>query len=163
MRHQEVHAWFAGRHVYHEIPMSNYPPASYVILWPFLGWLAFTPARWFWACTTIAAISWLARLAVDKSKAGTRSEQTLAVLMILAMNATGVTIGNGQLTIHLLPVLIAGVILTTRNPGTWPQDLLGAGLVLTGLVNRILRPLFSGLSFLCPEGCGQRCWLSAGT
>jgi hypothetical protein len=143
MRHQEVHAWFAGTSVYHKVSMATYPPASYVILWPFLGWLAFAPARWFWACTTIIAIVWLAHLVVDQSKAGTRPEQTLAVLIILSMNATGVTIGNGQLTLHLLPVLIAGVILTTRKPGTWPHDLLGAALVLAGLVKpNITVPFF---------------------
>ena len=38
-RHNEVQAWFAGRPVYGEIVTAVYPPASYAILWPLMGWL----------------------------------------------------------------------------------------------------------------------------
>src|SRR5262245_52331772 len=55
LRHEEVHRWFDGRPVYSELK-STYPPASYPILWPLLGWLAVTPARFLWAATTVVAL-----------------------------------------------------------------------------------------------------------
>ena len=48
--HEFVNGWFAGRPVYLELPTTNYPPASFVILWPLVGWLEITPACWQEAC-----------------------------------------------------------------------------------------------------------------
>ena len=36
-RYHEVLAWFSGETVYGEIHTAVYPPASYTMLWPFLG------------------------------------------------------------------------------------------------------------------------------
>ena len=38
MRWREVHAWFDGLPVYGQILTADYPPGSYTIFWPFLGW-----------------------------------------------------------------------------------------------------------------------------
>ena len=56
-RHNEVQAWFSGRPVYGDIVTAVYPPASYAILWPLLGWLSVTSVRWFWAATTVCALA----------------------------------------------------------------------------------------------------------
>ncbi len=37
--HRLVQLWFVGQPVYPELPGALYPPASYAMLWPFLGWL----------------------------------------------------------------------------------------------------------------------------
>ncbi len=128
-RYDEVHSWLAGKR-----DPGPYPPATYVMLCPLLGWLAFTPAKWLWAATTVAALGWLVYLIVQESGADTPLERVFVALMPLAMYATGATIGNGQLIIHLLPVLVAGLLLLRRGQCRWRNELLAAALVLMALV-----------------------------
>jgi hypothetical protein len=61
-RFNEVREWFAGNAVYGIVDGAVYPPASHVILWPFIGWLPLDGARMLWAVTTLAAavmVAWL--------------------------------------------------------------------------------------------------------
>jgi hypothetical protein len=76
----------------------------------------------------------LTYLIVRESTADTPLERIFVALMLLSMNATGVTIGNGQLIVHLLPVLVAGLLLLYRDRGGWGEDLLAAVLILVTLV-----------------------------
>ena len=55
MFHTLVQRWFAGLPVYEELRIANLPPASYVMLWPLVGWLGPTAARWLWAITSLIA------------------------------------------------------------------------------------------------------------
>jgi hypothetical protein len=134
LRHGEVRHWFAGRPIYSEIGSAVYPPASYVILWPLLGWLAVTPARWLWAVTTVAALGWLVYLVIRESGANTRLERVFVALIPLSMYATGATIGNGQLSVHLLPTLVAGLSMPHQGQCGWRKDFIAAALVLVALV-----------------------------
>ena len=141
--HGLVHGWFAGQPLYSEFPDAIHPPATYAILWPLLGWVALTPARWLWAVTTLAALGWLAYLAVRESLAETPWERAIAALMPFSMYATGATIGNGQLTIHLLPMLLVGVILLQQEQRGWTIDLVAGALILINLVKpSISAPFF---------------------
>jgi len=73
-RYEEVQLWFSGKPVYGIPEMGTYPPATYTLLWPFLGWLTITQARWLWAATTILALGWFIRIAEGKpctNRAGT--------------------------------------------------------------------------------------------
>lgn len=131
--HNLVHQWFAGIPVYSSIGTA-YPPASYLMLWPFVGWLAFTASRWFWAATLVPTLFWLMWLIVRESGATTSLEQAFVALMFLAMNATGVAIGNGQLPLQVLFTLVGGlVLLQWRQGGCWRKWLAG-GLLLAALV-----------------------------
>lgn len=134
LRHEEVSRWFTGRPVYGDLPAAVYPPASYVMLWPLLGWLGFAPARWLWAVTSAGALGALSYFVARESGAETRLERVLVVLLVLSMNAMGVTIGNGQLILHLLPLLMAGLFLTYSMQYSRAENLLGAGLLLITLV-----------------------------
>ena len=134
LRHEAVHDWFAGQSLYQVRPTAVYPPASYVLLWPFLGWLDLTPARWLWAVTSVAALGWLVYLIVQESGADTRLECLFVALLALSMNATGVTIGNGQLILHILPMLLFALLLLRRSRRQWRVRLLAAGLLLFALV-----------------------------
>ncbi|MGH7966105.1 MAG: glycosyltransferase 87 family protein [Candidatus Binatia bacterium] len=141
-RHQEVHLWFAGHSVYTAVGHAVYPPASYVILWPLLGWLSVTAARWLWAVTSVVMLGWLVYLAVRESEAGMRLEQLVIGLLALSMYATSATIGNGQLIVHILPMLITGITRLDRREG-WLPDVLGAALIVTALVSpTIAAPFF---------------------
>lgn len=145
--HKWVNSWFAG------VPVKSalYPPATYAILWPLLGWLAFAPARWFWAVTTVAALGWLAYLVVQQSLADTPSERAAAVLMPLSMYATGAAIGNGQLIVHILPLLVAGLVLLDRQQRGWRLDLLAAALVLITFVKPSISVPFFWIVLFIPN------------
>jgi hypothetical protein len=141
--HRLVRDWFAGRPIYSFARDAIHPPATYVLLWPLLGWLEVTAARWLWAATTIAALGWLSFLSVRESGARNRQERALAALMVLSAYATGAAIGNGQLIIHILPMLVAGLLLLRRPEPSWRSDLLAGALVLFTLIKpSISAPFF---------------------
>ena len=143
MRHAEVHRWFAGRPIYNEPKGAMDPPATYAILWPLLGWLELTPARWLWSATTLAALGWLVYLIVQESGADTPLERVFVALMPISMYATGATIGNGQLIVHLLPILLAGLLLLQHGRGGWREDLLAVAMLLVALVKpSVAAPFF---------------------
>jgi hypothetical protein len=149
-RHLEVHRWFASMPVYSEFHFAVYPPATYLILWPVLGWLEITTARWLWAATEAVALIWLAYLVVRKSEANTAVERTFVALLPLSMYATAATIRNGQLIVHLLPLLLAGLLLLQHGKAGWGRDLLSAALVLLALVKPTVSAPFLWLALFLP-------------
>jgi hypothetical protein len=143
LNQNEVQHWFAGSPIYRESKYAVYPPASYVILWPFFGWLGFTAARWLWAITAVVALYWFIRIILKESGAKTPLERLFVTLMPLSMYATGAAIGNGQVIDHLLPVLIAGILRLQQKQAGWRKDLLNATLLLGPLVKpNITVPFF---------------------
>lgn len=144
--HQLVHDWFAGR----PVDRAIYPPASYVILWPLLGGLAVTPARWLWGATTVMALAWLAYLIVQESTANSRLQRVFVVLMLFSMYPTGATIGNGQLIVHILPALLSGLLLLHRGASGWGRDLLAAALIVVALVEPAISVPFLWLLLFLP-------------
>ena len=150
-RYIEVRRWFEGKPVYSELDKAVYPPASYVMLWPLLGWLgAVTPARWVWAATTLGALVWLVYLVVKESGADTTLERIFVALIPLSMNATGSTIGNGQLTVHIVPALLAGLLLLQERRQSWSKDMLASISVLFALVKPSITVPFFWIALFIP-------------
>ena len=148
-RYSEVSGWFSGRPIFREIGSAVYPPASYAILWPLLGWLSLAGARWLWGITSVFALIGLAYLSVRESGADTFPERALAAVIPLSLYPTGVTVGNGQVLCHFLPLLAAGLLLVKNQEATWPRDLLGAFLVILGFVKpSVSTPFFWILLFV---------------
>lgn len=129
-----VLGWFAGNPIYAQFRDAVHPPATYAIVWPLLGWLPFTSARWLWAATTLPMLGWLTYLVVRESGADSRSERLFVALVPCSMYATGAAIGNGQLIIHILPVLVAGLLFLRERQRPWHTDLLIASLILLAFV-----------------------------
>ena len=150
LRYREVHEWFAGNPVYGRIPQAVYPPATYAILWPFLGWMSLGAARWFWAATSAGALAWLAVLLVRESGAQDRPERWFVALMPLSLIGTGVCLGNGQLTIHLLPALLTGLVLMCRPGGSWGRDAAAAGLMAIALAKPSIAAPFFWIALFAP-------------
>jgi hypothetical protein len=153
LRYHEVQLWFGGRPIYSgqsQAMHAVYPPASYTLLWPLLGWPTFTLAKAVWATTMGAALAWLAALFVKASGAQTRLERLFVILMLLSLYATGFTIGHGQLTIFALYGLVAGLTLMAREQRTWRDDLLVAALMLGALVKPTLSVPFFWLVLFLP-------------
>jgi hypothetical protein len=149
-RYGEVQLWFSGKPVYGTLKLATYPPATYVLLWPFLGWLTIAQARYLWAGTTVLALGWLTRLFLKESLAQTNLERIFVALIPLSIYATGATIGNGQLIVHLLPCLVAGLLLSTRGKGFWSNDLLASCLVIFALVKPSVSAAFLWILLFCP-------------
>jgi hypothetical protein len=133
-RHEEVRRWFAGLPVYGELEDAIYPPASYTLLWPLLGWLPLRPARWLWALTSILALGGLTVLVILQSRSETVLEQVFAGLTVLSMNAVGVAIHNGQLLLHGLPALLTAILLLQKHTRPWWQEAMAVLLLLFSLV-----------------------------
>src|SRR5947209_7653856 len=133
-RLRETHSWFAGRPVYGALKGAVYPPATYVLLWPFVGWLGLGSARWLWAIPTLAGLSLLVLLVLRHTRPNTSLERAAIVLVLLAMYPTGQLIGNGQLLLAALPLLLAALLLLQRRSEGWLADLLVALLLLAAMV-----------------------------
>ena len=142
-RSNEIRMWFSGRQ-----GRRVYPPASYLMLWPLLGWLPLQWAITLWAVTSLAALGWLAALVVRESGVESRMARRFAALLPLSMYATGATIGNGQLILLVLPMLMAGILALRRGPASWPRDLGASLLILASLVKpSISAPFFWIVAF----------------
>ena len=150
LRYKEVHEWFAGNPVYGRIPAAVYPPATYAILWPFLGWMNLGAARWLWAVTSAGALAWLAALLVRKSGARGRLERWFVALLPLSLNGTGVCLGNGQSIIHLLPAVLTALLLICRSGGGWGRDAAAAGLLAIGLAKPSIAAPFFWIALFAP-------------
>jgi hypothetical protein len=136
-RYKEVQLWFSGSPVYAEQAHAIhavYPPASYAILWPLMGWLEFSHARIVAAVLMAVAVGWLTILLVRESSAETRLKRTFVALLLLSMYATGFSIGHGQLTIYTMWGLVTGLLLMSPGMKGWRNDLAAALLFLIALV-----------------------------
>jgi Glycosyltransferase family 87 len=151
LRHREVRHWFAGEPVYRELAGASYPPASYPLLWPLLGWLPVSGARWLWALTLAGALGLFIRLLLRESGAETWIERAFIVLLALSMDATASTVALGQLTIHLLLPLLAGLLLLARGRGSWRSDLCASLLILGACVKPTITLPFCWLVLFLPR------------
>jgi hypothetical protein len=150
-QHELVHGWFAGRPVYRELPTAVYPPASAVLLWPLLGWLSVGPARWLWAVTTVIALLVLIHLLVRASRAERPLERVFVALIPCSIYPTGAAIGNGQIIVYLLPMLLVGLLMLRGEARGWRQDLIASGLLLAALVKPQVTAPFLWLALVAPR------------
>jgi hypothetical protein len=73
-------------------------------------------------------------------------------LMPCSTYATGAAIGNGQLIVHLLPLLLVGVLILHRGAHDPRHRLLGSALVLTTLAKPTISAPFLWLVLFAPHG-----------
>jgi hypothetical protein len=134
-RHIEFAAWFKGVPVYGAIESADYPPASYPVFWPFIGWgMNLDSARVVWALTSLAALGWLVWVVLRGSGGGTRLEQWFLASAVVAAYATSANIRIGQAGIHLMAPIVAATLLVGRpGPGHFNAILI-AFLMLVALV-----------------------------
>ena len=150
-RHREVGIWFEGRPLYELTGTAVYPPASYAMMWPFLGWLELIGARWLWFFTTLPVLYWVVRTMLRESLACGAKQRALVALIPLTFYATGATIGNGQLTLHVVAALLAGLLLILRPVPCWKRDLFGALLVVFALIKVTVAAPFFWIVMFAPR------------
>jgi hypothetical protein len=132
-RYGEVHAWFAGQPVYGVVDGAVYPPASHVILWPFLGWVSLDGARVIWAVTTLAAAGALAWLLFRAAAPASSRDRLLVAGLALAMYSLPIALYVGQMGMHVMAFAAFGAALLITGTG-WGRDLLAAALLAAALV-----------------------------
>ncbi len=148
-RYREVALWFDREPLYRLTGTAVYPPASYAMMWPFLGWLEKAAARWLWFATTIPVLYWFTRALLRESLVEQARLRAVVVLIPLSFYATGATIGNGQLTLHVVAATLAALLLILRAPVSAGRDALGAALIIFGLIKvTVAAPFFWIVLFL---------------
>ncbi|MEM6520214.1 MAG: hypothetical protein AAF892_10205 [Cyanobacteria bacterium P01_D01_bin.71] len=151
-RYREVGRWFVGLPVYGVMANGDYPPASYPLLWPWVGWLGEAATRWFWALTTLLMLGWLSWLGIRASHAASRWERVFIALMPFALYPASAGIRVGQIAAHVMPTLVVGLLLVQRAAArpNWRRDLLAAALVIFALVKPTLSAPFFWLACFMP-------------
>lgn len=142
--------WFCGEPIYLRFWNAAYPPASYALLWPLVGWGTLRGAMLVWAFTAAACLAVLVRISVTASGAETRLERTLIALVPLAMYATGATIGNGQIAIHVTALTAAALVCLHPEGWLTSRGLLAALFFLGALVKPVLSAPFFWIVLFVP-------------
>lgn len=137
-RYEEVQRWFGGLDVYHTLERLLYPPASYVVLWPFLGWLPFSSARWLWSATTLLACGLLALIAYRVGDPLPRRERLAVALLAFAAFPIQISLFVGQLPVHAIAFAAGAAWLLCAPRPRWARDVAGAVLLAASLVKPTL-------------------------
>lgn len=148
-RWNETRAWFAGEPVY-ALDDAIYPPATYPVLWPILGWVSFEGARRLWALVYVGFLAWLSALTLRESGVRSRAGRIAALLLPLAFNATGATIGNGQLLLFVLPPLVVACLLASGRRTDLRTDLAIAASFCVAMVKPSAAAPFAWIVLFVP-------------
>jgi len=154
-RYLEVNHWFAGFAVYWIYDPAIYPPATYAMLWPFLGWIpGFAAVRWLWGAIAIVLVARLSALTVRETGPHDSSARRFVALLPLGTYALGAGIGNGQIIVPLIVVLLMQLpaqLERARRASSWPDDLRLAIAFLVCLVKPSLSAPFFWLVLFVPR------------
>ena len=154
--------WFRGVSIYETRVDAVYPPASYLVLWPLLGWSSSGFTRVFWLVPTILTTAWLCALVARYGGALEASRRRLLWVLPLASYPVGASVGNGQLSILVVACVFAGVMLIADAPRSWRRDLSIAALMLVALVKPSVSAYFFWIPLLTPGGFRAACLVVAG-
>jgi len=134
LRWAEVTDWFSGIPVYAISKNAVYPPATYLLLWPFFGWMSFESARLSWPFVCLASVSLITALLLRPETLGNHRARGLVVLFPWAHYASAVSVGVGQLTLPVLAASLTGLVLLIERRATWGRDLAVAMCFTLSLV-----------------------------
>jgi len=132
--HRWVGIWFAGKGLFQMGKAALYPPATYLMLWPLLGWTSIAEARWLWAVLSVIALFVISLLFIRVIGAKSRAEKVFAVLIVLSINGMGVAIGNGQFILLVLPALMGATLLIEPRAANISRDVMAGALLTWTLV-----------------------------
>lgn len=151
MRFNEVNAWFQGTPVYKTIGSAVYPPASYVIFWLLLGWLSLPYAKLLWLAASLFVVWIFSRQLIRYSLASSPLEKRFIGWLPFAAYATGATIGNGQVIVFVLPLLLAGIWNICHSSIPAIRRKLGNVAILLALVQPTIAAPFFWLIMFVPR------------
>ena len=139
-RYEEVARWFDGLPVYGALERLTYPPATYALLWPAMGWLPAGSARVVWLVTTLAAAVVVALVAYRMTEGRSRSVRMLAAVLPFAAYPLQVTVFVGQLPMHVVALVAAGTLVLVTRPASWATDATASLLLAASAIKPTLAP-----------------------
>lgn len=150
-RYDEVQAWFSGEQIYGSLNSAVYPPASYLVMWPFMGFPSWTLVRWVWALSSIILLAYLIRMLLKEASIDGFRQRLLWSLFVMTHYAVGINVGNGQLTIHIMAAILGSIALLTASQSSWHKILLAGGLAALSLVKPTVAVPFMWLILWIPN------------
>jgi hypothetical protein len=159
-RHAEITAWFSGETVYGRILTADYPPASYVILWPFMHWDV-PVSRWVWALVTAGLLVWFGWLLARECGLRTLEERICVALLPLAGTSIHGMLATGQVSLLAVTLVTAG-LLTILRARSWRGDAAGAALVVASLVKPTIAAPLVWVAVLVPGRLRPAAFIFAG-
>lgn len=141
-RYDELTRWFAGDPIYRaDFGRLTYPPATYVLLWPILGWLPLASARVLYVAVTIGAAA-AATLLIYRAAAGQPARHRLLLVAVVAASyplQASVFLG------HVMPFLVVALcalaaVLLQRRPANLVTDAAAAFCLAASLIKPTLAP-----------------------
>ncbi len=130
-----VERWFSGQELY-AYQSSTYPPASYVLLWPLLGWLSLAHASWLWTLLYAATLGWMATLCARHQAIASHSARWFAAMVFLSLTATSAAVWLGQLVPLSMAAIVGAMFLLHPPPDQklgWQREVLAGALLLFAL------------------------------
>ena len=139
-RYDELTRFFGGVPIYHEnFGRLTYPPATYVFLWPVLGWLPLESARVLFVATNLASAIVIALLAYRLADRHPQAERFLIVAMVFACYPLQISVFLGHMPAQVVAlVAIAALILRARV--SWATDVAASACLAASLVKPTLAP-----------------------
>lgn len=144
LRYDAVRAWFEASTFFDGTTGRDYPPASYAMFWPLMGWMSFETTRALWAVVTVASLFGFAALSVRAAAEASPSVRTLLALVPFGGYASSAAIRVGQTSPLALCVLLLALVLMTERPQGRGRDLL-VGLLLPFA---LIKPTLTGVPIL---------------
>jgi hypothetical protein len=138
MLHEWTALWFAGE----PLVVYNLLPGTYPLLWPLTGWLSFGAARWFWLVLYVISFFWLFGIIKSGVALRERKETVFLALFLLAMYPTSIIVGNGQLTLFIIPAVLAAILLGQERPSPGREAAITLLLLFSAIKLPISAPFF---------------------
>lgn len=150
LRYRGAASWMDAPDFYQHVSGNDYPPASFIMFWTAMGWLDWETAKWMWLTTMAAGLLALAWIGVRHSLLSDPLAKLCFALVLLAGYAASTTMLVGQLTIHVLLLLLLFGIRLNDGPRTRNRDLLTAALLVVALVKPSTAAPFFWLALFLP-------------
>lgn len=130
--------WFAGE----PLVAYNLLPGTYPLLWPLTGWLSFGESRWLWLVLYAISFFWLFNIIKSGAGLEERKEILFAALFLLATYPTGIIVGNGQLTLFIIPAVLAAILLGQERSSPGREAAITILLLFSAIKLPISAPFF---------------------
>jgi hypothetical protein len=142
-RFAETEAWFQRELVYGSFGNAVYPPASYTLLKVVFNVLSWEVVKPLWYLGSLVSMAWFSRCPVYQSGAQTTRDKLWIGLLPFAFYSTGAALGNGQLVLFVLP-LVLGAVLRLNHLHVSRRDLWLGSL---GMVFALVQPTLAAPFF----------------
>ena len=140
-RHDELTRFFDGASIYHaEFGRLTYPPATYVFLWPILGWLPLDSARVLFVATNLTSAAIIALVAYRLADRHPQAERFLIVALIFASYPLQISVFLGHMPAQVVALVAIGALILTRAQPRWLTDVVASACLSASLVKPTLAP-----------------------